>query len=681
LTFPSNISDYQNDNQQISYGSPSTNDLGEPQWLPPSELGQFDDGSGEARGVYVSGTVAYVADGGDGLEIIDVSDPANPTELGQFDDGGSAQGVYISGTIAYVADGEDGLEIIDVSDPANPTELGQFDDGGSAHGVYVSGTVAYVADRGDGLEIIDVSDPANPTELGQFDDGGSAYGVYVSGTVAYVADGGDGLEIIDVSDPANPTELGQFDYGGSAHDVYVSGTVAYLADGWNSLEIINVSDPANPTKLGQFYYCQEAWGVYASGTIAYIADWYRGLEIIDTGYDSDGDNLTDATEIYSTITDPNDPDSDDDGMPDGWEVSNSLNPLLDDSISDPDSDNLINLDEFTHNTDPNDSDTDGDGMNDGEEIAFGYDPNNSSSNLFITVLTIIISIVIISVISLVIVGRKINKKRKESFNDTLISEIEAKIKEGEEFKVKGELEKILNIYNEQLLSSEKLYDSVNKEKIITKIKNLIDDTLVLTIEENIRQGEKLVNTGRFDNAIKNFQKQFIISERLYDSVNKEKTITKIKNLIDETNILKIEENIRQGEQLNKEGDFVNAIKIFNKQLENTKLIFEISTREKITKKIREYLLYSKIAKTKRIIIDLGSRYSRLEVIDIVEKCGEEEGLIISTIQDMIKNREISAEYFKGSKAVAFSQQVDVDEIDKLMKSFDEWEKEGRGKKK
>jgi tetratricopeptide (TPR) repeat protein len=313
------------------------------------------------------------------------------------------------------------------------------------------------------------------------------------------------------------------------------------------------------------------------------------------------------------------------------------------------------------------------------------DDNNVSDGSINNILIIIISIVIISVISLVIslvfVGKKINKKRKESFNDTLISEIEVKIEEGEKFKVKGELEKVLNICKELLLSSEKLYNLENKEKMITKIKNLIDDTIVLTIEENIGQGEKLVNTGRFDNAINIFQAQFTISERLYDSVNKEKTITKIKNLIDDTLVLTIEVNIRQGEQLNKEGDFVNAIKNFQKQLENTKSISNTSRREKITKKIQEYLLYSKIAKTKRIIINLGSKYGRLEVMDIVEKCGEEEVLIISTIQDMIKNREISAEYFKGSKAVAFSQQIEVEEIDKLMKSFDEWEKEGKSKKK
>ncbi|KKK86953.1 hypothetical protein LCGC14_2758090, partial [marine sediment metagenome] len=60
------------------------------------------------------------------------------------------------------------------------------------------------------------------------------------------------------------------------------------------------------------------------------------MNIIDT----DGDGLSDDDETNIYFTDSNNPDTDSDGMPDGWEVSNSLNPLIDDSSGDLDSDNL-----------------------------------------------------------------------------------------------------------------------------------------------------------------------------------------------------------------------------------------------------------------------------------------------------------------------------------------------------
>ena len=65
-------------------------------------------------------------------------------------------------------------------------------------------------------------------------------------------------------------------------------------------------------------------------------------------------------------------DTDNDGMPDNYEVSNGLNPNLDDSSLDNDSnggaDGLTNLEEFNLGTDPQDSDSDDDGLLDGEEV-------------------------------------------------------------------------------------------------------------------------------------------------------------------------------------------------------------------------------------------------------------------------------------------------------------------------
>ena len=53
-------------------------------------------------GVFVAGDFAFIADGWDGLEIIDVSDPIAPTEVGQFDDGGDSRDVVVDILLYYM---------------------------------------------------------------------------------------------------------------------------------------------------------------------------------------------------------------------------------------------------------------------------------------------------------------------------------------------------------------------------------------------------------------------------------------------------------------------------------------------------------------------------------------------------------------------------------------------------
>lgn len=86
-----------------------------------------------------------------------------------------------------------------------------------------------------------------------------------------------------------------------------------------------------------------------------------GCGVADADTDSDG------------TLDCSDPDDDNDGMPDIYELANGLDPLAAwDAGLDPDGDGSTNLEEFYATTDPQDSDTDNDGRLDG----FDGDPLN-----------------------------------------------------------------------------------------------------------------------------------------------------------------------------------------------------------------------------------------------------------------------------------------------------------------
>jgi len=111
-------------------------------------------------------------------------------------------------------------------------------------------------------------------------------------------------------------------------------------------------------------------------------DWeyWNGLNLWDPGdalSDNDLDGLSNLQE-YSNQTSPNDPDSDDDLMIDGWEVASGSSPTEDDAGTDDDNDNLTCLREFQIGSNPEDDDTDEDGIPDGWEVDHCLDPLNAT---------------------------------------------------------------------------------------------------------------------------------------------------------------------------------------------------------------------------------------------------------------------------------------------------------------
>lgn len=225
-----------------------------------------------------AGTFVYAAVGNDGLFVIDVSDPTDPSIVG-FVDPGTATGVAVSGSFAYVADSAfDGLHAIDISDPTNPAVVGSVvTTGDFDRRVAVSGAMAYVTDSSF-LHVIDVSDPQNPAPLGSlgFDFLSS---VAVSGTLVFVGDN-TGLRILDVSDLKKPALRGSAATGAPTHDIVISGSTAYVA-GETGLHVIDVSDPAQPAILGFVPSLGAAKGVAVSGTLAYVAHDEAGVHVVD----------------------------------------------------------------------------------------------------------------------------------------------------------------------------------------------------------------------------------------------------------------------------------------------------------------------------------------------------------------------------------------------------------------
>jgi len=190
---------------------------------------------------------------GSGLLIIDVTISDNPSIIGVYDALELANAVAVSGSYAYAASSLSGFQVINISDPANPSFVGSypipFD---FVHNIYISGNFAYVADDANGLHIVDISNPAAPYIVSTLvmPGTGTAYDVHVAGNFAYVAADSEGLQVVDISDPSEPDIVGSVksqQASNSFRDIYVAEDYAYVLDYWaGTLYKIAIVLPASP---------------------------------------------------------------------------------------------------------------------------------------------------------------------------------------------------------------------------------------------------------------------------------------------------------------------------------------------------------------------------------------------------------------------------------------------------
>lgn len=281
-----------------------------------------------------------------GFGLWDVTDPTNPQRLGLYEATGThgLHEIWLQrrGNRAYVytaipfseydtspdegtTPGRADFRIVDVSDPANPTDVGEWgawmelglfpfytDENGVAranfvHSVRGDGKNAYLSYWDLGTVILDVSDPANPIFLGRTEfapnEEGNAHSSWTrrGGNLLIQADEdfdpnpSDALEtawgyarFFDISDPANPVQLSAFQLPSttqfpppaefnfySVHDPKVRGRLAYLSWYSEGVVVLDISQPENPELVAQFIPepAADPYGFFAPPEVEFPFVW------------------------------------------------------------------------------------------------------------------------------------------------------------------------------------------------------------------------------------------------------------------------------------------------------------------------------------------------------------------------------------------------------------------------
>ncbi len=209
--------------------------------------------AGSSLDVVIStdGRYAYITSDGD-LKIVDIS-THNVLGATTKPSIAIAFGVSISGDYAYVSDAQNGLKVVNIATPSNPTVVGSVALGGMAgkSAFKMSGASKYVFVANSTLGIIQVVDVTIPTApiLKTSINAGSALGIAVQGNYAYVAMGGSGLKVVDITNPTSPISKGTFVETANAVAMLDNET-AIIAQGMSGLTAVDVSNPSTPIKAG-----------------------------------------------------------------------------------------------------------------------------------------------------------------------------------------------------------------------------------------------------------------------------------------------------------------------------------------------------------------------------------------------------------------------------------------------
>ncbi|HDQ99942.1 MAG TPA: hypothetical protein ENN51_06635 [candidate division WOR-3 bacterium] len=254
----------------------------------PVSLGVCTGFHGHFDILHVAGGLGFGGTRGQGVQVFDVSSPAEPTLISQIGDWYVPQLASV-GNLLHLACvlGPPPYRVVDVTDPRNPVLVGTQDSMFSGGAVAARDSLVFliVFDLSQTwqLWILSAADPTQPRVLSRIPAGpGRQFrACVVDGNLLYIAAGSDGLRVLDISDPVLPEPLGACSTMGSAQELKTRYPYAYIADGLGGITVVDISDPSKPFMVGNHPTPYGTFSIDLDRNIAYVADGFWGVRAFD----------------------------------------------------------------------------------------------------------------------------------------------------------------------------------------------------------------------------------------------------------------------------------------------------------------------------------------------------------------------------------------------------------------
>ncbi|MGC8724447.1 MAG: LVIVD repeat-containing protein [Acidobacteriota bacterium] len=231
----------------------------------------------------VAGQTLLAAGGGKGIFVYTIASPNSPSRVKRVKSLKACTSLAVQGQLVAALDGDLGLVLVSFpawNTPAVESTLTLPNPGQACAFLPQDPTKLLVAEGDGGIQIIDVSNPAVPAVVASSATPSPCVGLSLSGSNPYAVCGDNGLWALNLSNPSQPTAQQVLEGEPGKTALVSTGSTAYV--GSNShLEVWDCTNSAHPVKVTSIPVAQPIVDMTLSGHLLFAACQTAGVDVFD----------------------------------------------------------------------------------------------------------------------------------------------------------------------------------------------------------------------------------------------------------------------------------------------------------------------------------------------------------------------------------------------------------------